>query len=219
MSDTSSSIVLKVALPVPLRCLFDYLPPVDAVPPRPGMRVLVPFGRRKLVGVVIEITNGSDLPLEKLATVSSIPDGDKKVLTAETLELLAWCWHYYQHAPGEVVFNALPPLLRKLDGEIPALPLQYHISAGGRKRLSEPVGRIKAQLRLLQAIADGSQAADQLRLVSPSWNKTLQRLIAEDWVEERASQAPELKLSSGPELLDEGVDVIHGAVLGEEASA
>ncbi|EIM02888.1 hypothetical protein, partial [Rhodanobacter sp. 115] len=38
--------VLRVALPVPLPSLFDYLPPAtgQAVP---GSRVLVPFGRGK----------------------------------------------------------------------------------------------------------------------------------------------------------------------------
>ena len=44
--------VLRVALPLPLPTLFDYLPPAAAMPP-PGSRVLVPFGRDKLVGVVV----------------------------------------------------------------------------------------------------------------------------------------------------------------------
>ena len=74
--------------------------------------MLVPFGRRKMVGVIAELAAGSDLPLDKLATVIDYPDGEQTVLTPEVLELLQWCWRYYKHAPGEVVFNALPPKLR-----------------------------------------------------------------------------------------------------------
>ena len=47
----STEAVLKVALPVPLHRSFDYRLPDP--PPRPGCRVLVPFGRRTLVGIVV----------------------------------------------------------------------------------------------------------------------------------------------------------------------
>ncbi|RWU14425.1 primosomal protein N' family DNA-binding protein, partial [Xanthomonas phaseoli] len=54
----STVATLRVALPVPLPQLFDYLPPTDAPltdPARVGCRVRVPFGPRELVGVVVEI--------------------------------------------------------------------------------------------------------------------------------------------------------------------
>ena len=111
--------VLTVALPVPLRQIFDYLLPVQDMTARPGQRVVVNFGRRKMVGVIVEVSDSSDLPFEKLAKVIELPDGNETVLSDETLGLLKWCWRYYKHAPGEVVFNALPPLLRKGNGAIP----------------------------------------------------------------------------------------------------
>jgi primosomal protein N' (replication factor Y) (superfamily II helicase) len=43
----------KVAVPVPLPRLFDYLPPESEPLPPVGSRVLVPFGRRRLVGLVL----------------------------------------------------------------------------------------------------------------------------------------------------------------------
>lgn len=46
--------ILRVALPVPLPRLFDYLPPADAKPVAVGQRVRVPFGPRELCGLVIE---------------------------------------------------------------------------------------------------------------------------------------------------------------------
>ena len=58
-------VVLRVALPVPLLTLFDYLPPAVGEA-RPGCRVLVPFGRGKQVGVVVtveaETAVGTKLP-------------------------------------------------------------------------------------------------------------------------------------------------------------
>jgi primosomal protein N' (replication factor Y) len=46
--------ILKVAVNVPLSRLFDYLAPAGAQGAEPGCRVLVPFGRQKQVGLVME---------------------------------------------------------------------------------------------------------------------------------------------------------------------
>jgi primosomal protein N' (replication factor Y) len=203
MSSSPLNTVLRVALPVPLRQFFDYLPSDISIVPKPGIRVEVPFGHRKMVGVIVEIDDKSDLPLEKLASVISIPDGEQTVLTDETLELLKWCWRYYKHAPGEVVFNALPPLLRKISGEIPPPPLQYSLTTAGEKRLGEPPGRIKAQIRLLEEMREGPVTELQLRPVSSSWRKTLSRLMEQQWVRSETQQAAQLSPVKGPPLLDE----------------
>ena len=44
---------MQVALPVPLPNLFDYLAPPGTPDVAEGKRVLVPFGRKKMVGVVV----------------------------------------------------------------------------------------------------------------------------------------------------------------------
>jgi primosomal protein N' (replication factor Y) len=217
MQVTPTNVVLKVALPVPLRQLFDYLPAEDILKPQPGMRVLVPFGRRKLVGVIIEVTDHSELPLEKLATAIDCPDREQAVLNEETLGLLKWCWRYYKHAPGEVVFNALPPLLRKTSGTIPPPPLQYRLTRAGEKRLQEPPGRIKAQIRLLEAVSHGPATASQLRTGSPGWRKTLARLLEQGWVNEEARGPALLSPAAGHELMEEQHHAIEaiGASLGK----
>lgn len=203
MQASSPKTVLSVALPVPLRQLFDYLPAENDFAPGPGQRVLVPFGRRKLVGVIVKISSHSDLPLEKLASVIEYPDGEQTVLTTESLALLKWCWRYYKHAPGEVVFNALPPLLRKAGGSIPPLPVQYSLTPAGEERLQQPPGRIKAQLRMLEHLGRGTATESELRAVSPSWRKTLARLIEQQWVSCESCKPAELNPTPGPELLDE----------------
>jgi primosomal protein N' (replication factor Y) len=195
--------ILRVALPVPLRQLFDYLSNGSETSPQPGMRVLVDFGHRKMVGVIVEVAYESDLPLKKIASVSGYPDGGQTVLSSETLALLKWCWCYYKHAPGEVVFNALPPLLRKANGAIPAAPVQYSLTAAGAERLQQPPGRIKAQLGLLGEMQQGAVTESRLRELSPSWRKILARLRAQQWVKSEHQQPAKLSPIAGPVLIDE----------------
>lgn len=212
MQSTSTKPVLRVALPLPLRQLFDYLPEENGVVPIVGQRVLVPFGHRKLVGVIVEVSDRSDLPLDKLATVIDYPDGEQTVLTTEVLALLKWCWRYYKHAPGEVVFNALPPLLRKVGKVIPGVPVQYRLTPAGETRLLEPRGRIKAQIGLLEAIHEGAVTEAQLRAFTPTWRKTLARLLEQQWVQAEPQQPARLNPVPGPELMHEqrlAVDAIN----------
>ena len=61
------SCILRLALPSPLRRLFDYLPPRrNCRSLQPGMRSRVPFGRRGVIGVLVELSDQSEVPLEKL---------------------------------------------------------------------------------------------------------------------------------------------------------
>lgn len=195
--------ILKIALPVPVRRLFDYLSLEGVAEPEPGTRVIVPFGSRRLVGLVVEVVADSELPRDKLARVIRYPDGDWPVLTAELLDLLSWCWHYYKHAPGEVFFNALPPLLRKRGGAIPPLPVQYRLTTAGKERLAQPVGRIKAQMRLLTQIARGPLSAPQLRVFGAGWKKLLDKLLEHQWVCTEPPEPPALNPVAGPQLLAE----------------
>ena len=84
--------VIQVALPVPLPQLFDYLLPPGRDSLRPGARVLVPFGRRKLVGLVIDSSAASDVPAERLLSAEAALDDGEPLLDAALIDLLGWCW-------------------------------------------------------------------------------------------------------------------------------
>ncbi|MFW6349643.1 MAG: primosomal protein N', partial [Thiohalospira sp.] len=105
--------VLRVAVPSPVRRLFDYLPPAGEDPAwmAPGMRVRVPFGRRRVVGTIAALADTSDLPAAKLRRAEAVLDG-RPLLTADTLALLHRAADYYHHPPGEVFAAALPGRLR-----------------------------------------------------------------------------------------------------------
>jgi primosomal protein N' (replication factor Y) len=82
--------VLRVALPVPLPTLatFDYLPPASGEA-AVGGRVLVPFGRGKAVGVVIEVDVPTTVGSGRLKRVLKVLD-EAPLLDAELMQTLAW---------------------------------------------------------------------------------------------------------------------------------
>ncbi len=103
------SLVLGIAVDVPLRRLFDYRPPagVDPAALQPGVRLWVPFGRRRVTGVLVETRPTSTLPDSKLRPAIAVID-DTPVIEQSLLELLRWAADYYRHPPGEVIAAALP---------------------------------------------------------------------------------------------------------------
>jgi len=149
--------ILRVALDVPLPRLFDYAA-ADAGPADVGRRVAVPFGRRTLVGVVIEVDERSEVPADKLRTAGAILD-DMPPLPAEWLAVARFASEYYQRPLGEVIHAALPTRLRR------ALPLRaapeaYALTAAGRA--AEPPARARAKRAALERLADGPQPASAL---------------------------------------------------------
>ncbi|MFM7272290.1 MAG: primosomal protein N', partial [Gammaproteobacteria bacterium] len=104
--------ILRVAVPAPLRQALDYLPPPAPGPVAvPGMRVVVPLGRRKLVGIVLEVVAGSRLPEARLKPAIALPD-DEPLLPPDVLELCQFAARYYHAPPGEALVGTLPASLR-----------------------------------------------------------------------------------------------------------
>ncbi|MGH8706523.1 MAG: hypothetical protein ACREVD_00485, partial [Burkholderiales bacterium] len=118
--------VLRVALDVPLATLFDYVHAEDGAA-CVGDRVVVPFGTRTRVGVVLEEGDGSTIAHGKLKSVSRVLD-DAPRLPASWLELMRFLAAYYQRPLGESVIGALPPRLRSLK------PLPMKVRAGAAAR-------------------------------------------------------------------------------------
>lgn len=104
--------VVNVVLDVPLDRGFDYLAP-GASRGDIGRRIIVPFGNRKLVGVIAHVVEKSDVPLEKLKPAIKI-FYDMSPLDEYMLAVFDFCRTYYHHPIGEVVLNALPPGLRRV---------------------------------------------------------------------------------------------------------
>jgi primosomal protein N' (replication factor Y) len=103
--------VAHVALPVPLARTFDYLIPIG-MQVAAGCRVTVPFGKREAVGIVVAVSEKSELPLSDLKPVIDVLDG-ASLFPASLWRVLLWAKDYYHHPIGDVLFHALPILLRQ----------------------------------------------------------------------------------------------------------
>ena len=104
--------VAHVALPVPLPRTFDYLLP-ENFSAKAGCRVRVPFGKhQERVGIVVAVSEKSELPRDELKAVIEVLD-DEPVFSSAVWRLLLWAADYYHHPIGDVLFHALPILLRQ----------------------------------------------------------------------------------------------------------
>ena len=114
---------------MPLSRQFDYLPPAAGPLPGAGTRVLVPFGRRQLVGLVVGHSTDSELDHSRLKRADAVLD-ETPLLSEEALWLIRFTSDYYHHPIGEVAAAALPVLLRKGKALHPVLEF-VAISDGG----------------------------------------------------------------------------------------
>lgn len=111
---------VQVALDVPLDERFDFRVADGPAPPL-GALVVVPFGRSRKVGVVVGMSDASELPEARLKAIESVVD-DVAPFKADELELFEFCAGYYQRALGEVIAASLPPRLRQVSRRRLAAP-------------------------------------------------------------------------------------------------
>jgi primosomal protein N' (replication factor Y) (superfamily II helicase) len=147
----------------------------------PGMRVLVPFGRQRLVGLVVAAAESSDLPGDRLKPILAVLD-ERPLIDAGALALLEWAADYYLHPIGEVLAAALPKPLRL---GAPALETDelWSVTPAGREAHSrgEP-RRAPKQARLLAWLATREPAsADELGAEMPNWRDAARALVARGW--------------------------------------
>ncbi len=105
-------IVVQVALPVPLNRTFDYRLPDNMALPVIGSRVMVPFGKRQALGVVVKHSDKSEFAEDKLKAIELVLD-QQTLFPDDVWQLLLWSAQYYHYPIGEVLFHALPTLLRQ----------------------------------------------------------------------------------------------------------
>ncbi|WP_346796255.1 primosomal protein N' [Halomonas sp. Bachu 37] len=153
MTYSPAPAVIRVALPSPLRRLFDYLPgshaPADGW--QPGLRVKVPFGRREVVGVVVEGPVASELSAEQLRPVTALLD--EEPLPASWWWLCRFTARYYQHSLGDTLHHAMPALLRQGRPLAGRTQEQWQLTAAGRNVAPETLKRAPRQAELLAMLS------------------------------------------------------------------
>lgn len=189
--------IVRVALPTPLRRLFDYRAGLsDALSGaiEPGMRVRVPFGRQRLIGVAVQMASGSELPEERLKSVLERLD-PQPIFDPATLGLLAWAADYYHHPIGEVLTAALPKALR-LGAAIDSAEVRWRITPEGHAAWAQGEPRRAPRQRQLLTLLAAAGPSEEVSLAAAdldeklqSWRAAARALIARGWLlaEERVA--------------------------------
>ena len=177
--------ILRIAIKTPIRCLFDYLPHEDCKALQPGQRFRVPFGHHaERIGVLIAITEKSEVSQHKLKKVSAQLD-QRPLLSQQTLEFLIWVSEYYHHPIGEVIFTALPSLLRK--GKVPTINSEcyWRPTIAGNKLPDTELHRAPKQLAVLHFLRNYPMGISQTQILNEyvSCQSTLRTLATKKLAE------------------------------------
>ena len=200
-----TTMILQIAIPKPLSNYFDYLPPPNTVPEQlqAGIRISVPFGPHKYIGILLAIANTTTVPKNKLRAAYKLID-TIPVLSEDNLKLLQWASHYYHHPIGEVISTALPKLLNQGKPAHVETPHNTHwiTTPAGQliqtDTLPKKNQRLAFILSLLQKTPDGL-TENEIQLKNP--RPTLQALQKRDWITHQISPVnstiePHLKLNA-----------------------
>ncbi|WP_404420085.1 primosomal protein N' [Marinospirillum sp.] len=170
--------LLRVALPTPLRRLFDYLPAKGQRLPEPGVRVQVPFGNRQLIGLLIELVDESAIPVSKLKAARDYLDR-QPLFEREHLDFLLWVAHYYHQPVGEVVQVALPNLLRQGQALHPPQQPRWQLTKAGEALDTSELKRAPRQAQLIELLKRRQTAPLQKEILAAGFNLSQLKTLEE----------------------------------------
>lgn len=191
--------ILRIGLDVPLNRLFDYIN--DGFDAQIGARVVVSFSGRNLVGVIVEITATSDVPVDKLKPVQHV--FDDIVFDAALFKLIKFCADYYHYPLGQTIISTLPLRLRQIKPAITRKQFVYrlkpdiHIEAIPKRQM--------VLCKVVEAFQRNENLNEmQLANLSPSWRKAIATLKEMDGLvqTEVVAVKPSLPSSSVVPLLN-----------------
>ena len=193
------AIFCDVVLPVPLDRAFTYklkggedgLPALD---PPIGGRVVVPFRKEKLIGVVTRLHD--EAPPVEARLIEAVLD-QEPILNAELMELAAWIAQYYLAPLGEVLRSMLP-----LMAEV-RRSTSYSISETGRailfdgaqqgssRRSRRTAEEQNIEYTVLDYLSDGRPAkSGTLRHATGATSELLTNMLRKKWLLRETEAAP-----------------------------
>ncbi|MEW5924003.1 MAG: primosomal protein N' [Candidatus Zixiibacteriota bacterium] len=121
--------LINISVPNTPNRLFTYLEPESSqIQLRTGQRVIIPFGRRRVIGYFIE--PASRKPEAKIKSVIDVLD-PQPLFDDNLLGFLKWMASYYNVNPADVFNAALPPDMRKIKKPHYAVTEQLDQAASG----------------------------------------------------------------------------------------
>ncbi|MEZ5078490.1 MAG: primosomal protein N' [Solirubrobacterales bacterium] len=206
-----------------LRGPFDYRQPEEMEGLEVGSVVRVPFGRRRMLGVVVELAEASELPPERLAEPLEVLEAGAP---AELVQLGLWVGREYCSTPSRGLRLVLPPGTGSGGRTVRSkVELRAEILPAGEAALSGGERLGVKQRAVLEALREGEMSAPELAAAVGSDRQTLRRLERRGLIATRDSrlrrvpEAPALAAAAErPRLLpdqERAAAAIVGALDGE----
>jgi primosomal protein N' (replication factor Y) (superfamily II helicase) len=207
-----------------LRGPFDYRLPDEMADLHVGSVVRVPFGRRRVLGVVVELAEASELPPERLAEpIEALEAG----ASPELVRLGLWIAREYCSTPSRGLQLVLPPGTGAAGQRVRSRhELRAEIAAAGEAALSGGERLGVKQRAVLEALRAGEMSAPELSAAVGADRQVLRRLEQRGLVATRSSQVRrrathrDVGARGGrPELLPEQVAAVESIVAALDGEA
>jgi primosomal protein N' (replication factor Y) (superfamily II helicase) len=194
-----SDFFAEVAIQRPLDCLFTYAVPLELrARVEPGVRVAVPFGHRREVGVVVGSRSAPPEGARRLKALHKVLD-DEPLLDTRMLELTRWIAEEYACSWGEALSAVLPTALKRETGARQVVMIRLREELDEARAAALEVAQPK-QFRMLRTLRELSGAIELRELcrrlnLTDSVAKSLAR-GGFAWIERVASRNDPLATSS-----------------------
>jgi primosomal protein N' (replication factor Y) (superfamily II helicase) len=207
-----------------LRGPFDYRLPETMADVEIGRVVRVPFGRQRLLGVVVELAEHSELPPEKLAEpIEALEAGTPP----ELVRLGLWIAREYCSTPSRGLQLVLPPGTGASGQRVRSrVELRAEIATAGEAALSGAERLGVKQRAVLEALRAGEMSAPELAVAVGCDRAVLRRLEERGLIATRNSQVrrrsshPDVGARGGrPEPLPEQAAAVRGIVAALDGEA
>lgn len=178
--------IAHIVIDIPLHQHFDYLAQ-DISAQDIGHRVLVPWGRRLLSGIIIGVAEEASSPDIKLKAVREILR-DEPALSNEILDLAAFCSQYYHFPLGQVLAGVLPQRLRRATALAATPALAYRVTAAGAAVNPEDFPARAIRKRQLLALMQGRANLTRREVLAaiPTAATLLSAFLKSNWIETTA---------------------------------
>ena len=184
----------RIAVNVPLSDgLLTYS---HSEPLPPGMRVLVPFRNKTVVGIVWETDIAPDMDTARILSVQTA-FMEEKPLPQSWRDLLAFTSRYYHYPTGQAVFAALPQGLKETRAvEMPQPPLFYALNEAGRAQ-TPPPARFNKKAALWDALLSGGMTMAALKQMNAQAAKLIEDWAKQGWIETTEAAKSVLRSCNG----------------------
>jgi primosomal protein N' (replication factor Y) len=171
------SVFLRIALPTPLRRLFDYRAPADMNAEtfahlQVGTRIAVNFANRPMVGILWDKVAQTDVPMDKLKAIDEVLD-EQACVPQPSLQFFQWAADYYHHSLGDVIQNALPAWLRQRERKDLNSQLGYELTELGCNTESNALKSAKKQANLLIFFQQQTEACTEEDLINHGFSRQI----------------------------------------------